>query len=243
MAMRTIKLLVPLILICQTAFGAVAFDAFTAQAQTTGDFTISHTPAGTPRGAIVYVIMNGAAITVSSVTYGGQTMTETASSPVSNITGELGSSHCFFLGTGIPAGTQNVVVDVLLGTEVSVGGVVTLTADSDTSVVTTGSVLSDNTTTTTTTLSLGGVSSFVMTGFWSGLNQITNITPLTGWTERLENDYGAATAGIYTYDTVGTTDVSAGYANSGGDDAAMHAIAVRENAVAGIKKGLAMVIN
>ena len=222
-----------LLLWASCAEGSIAFDAFTSSGQITGDISFDHTPVGTPKGVLVYVIMTGASISVTSVTYGGAALTETADSPVSNVTGELGSTHCYFLGSSIPSGMQTVAVDVLLGTEVSIAGVITLTADQDTSVVDTGFVLSDTTSATTTTLALGGVSSFCATGFWSGLNQVSNYTPLTGWTERAENDYGNTGAGIYTYDTVSTVDVTAGYTPSGSDDCAMHAIAVRENAAAG----------
>lgn len=239
------KILRPLILLLvlcvPTAFGAVAFDAFTSISQTTGDMTTTHTPVSTPKAAIVYIVTNGVNVTVSGVTYGGVAMTQCTNSPVSNVTGELGSSHCYFLGSGIPTGAQTVSIDMLLGTEVSVAGIVTLTAARDTSVVTTTTVLSDSTAVTTNTLSLGGVSSFCMTGFWSGLNAVTNITPLTSWNSRFENDFGNQTAGIYTYDTIGTADVSAGYSNSGSDDAAMHAIAVRENAAAGGSRRIIMV--
>lgn len=231
--MRSRLSLLLFLLLATPAYGAIAFDAVTTNAQTTGDLSFSHTPVGTPRGVLVYVVTNAVGSDeVVGITYGGTAMTETASSPVVNSTGELGASHCFFLGSSVPAGAQTVAVDVGAGT-VSIAACVTVTAANDTSVVTTGSVLSNNTATTTTTLLLGGVSSFCMTGFWTGLNAVTNFAPLTGWTERIENDFTSQCAGIYTYDTVGTTDVSAGYTNSGGDDAALHNIAIRENAVVG----------
>ena len=209
---------------------AIAFDATTTTGQVTGDNRFTHTPVGTPKGALVYIVINGLVGTVSGVTYGGVAMAETANSPASNTTGELGGSHCFFLGSGLPTGAQTVAVDMLLGTEVNIVGCITVTAANDTSVVTTAKVESNNTTTTTATLSLGGVSSFCATGFWTGLNAVTSFAPLTSWTGSTETDFGAQCGGIYTYDIIGTTDVSGGYSNTGGDDCAMHTIAIRENA-------------
>ncbi len=207
---------------------AIAFDAFTSSNGGTGDYSFSHTPVGTPKGVIVEVVVNGLVGTVSGVTYGGTAMTEVANSPASNTTGELGGCHCFFLGSGITAGAQTVAVDMLLGTEVSIAGCVTLTANNNTSVVTTAKVESNSLQDPSTTLSLGAVTSFCMIGAWSGIGNLT-MTPLTNWTDRFEFDFGNQNALIYTYNTIGSTDVTAGY-TAGSDDFAMHAIAVRENA-------------
>lgn len=206
---------------------AIAFDAFTSSTGGTGDYSFSHTPVGTPKGVIVYVIFNGAAIGISGVTYGGVAMAEQANSPASNLTGELGASHCFFLGASIPSGMQTVAIDVTLGTEVSVAGCVTVTAANDTSVVTTGKVESNSQANPAVTLSLGGVSSFCMLGAWDGIGTV--IAPFTDWTERFEHDFGNQLGYIATYNVIGTTDVSAGYTR-GADDVALHAIAVRESA-------------
>ena len=209
----------------------MAFDAHTSSTGGTGDYSFSHTPVGTPRGVLVHVIMNGASIGVTGVTYGGTSMTEVAESPASNLTGELGACHTFFLGSSIPTGMQTVAVDVTLGTEVSVAGCTTLTADQDTSVVDTGIVESNNQANPAVTLSLGGVTCFAMVGAWSGIGN-ASITPFTNWTERFEHDFGNQGGWIGTYDTIGSTDVSAGY-TAGGDDVALHAIAIRENAAPG----------
>ena len=229
--MRRLLSLLLLLLWASCVEGAVAFDAFTSSTGGTGDYSYSHTPVGTPRGAIVHVIVNGLAVGITGVTYGGTSMTEVAESPATNSTGELGSTHTFFLGTSVPAGMQTVAVDATLGTEVSVSGCVTLTADQDTSVVDTGVVISNNQVDPSVTLSLGGVSCFAMIGAWSGIGNLT-MAPLTGWTDRFEHDFGNQNGLIYTYDTVGTSDVTAGY-TAGGDDVALHAIAIRENAAVG----------
>lgn len=229
-AKRFLGFLVVLMLMASPCYAAVAFDAFTSSTGGTGDYSYDHVPVGTVKGVIVHVIVNGLAVGISGVTADGAALTEVAESPVTNSTGELGSCHTFFLGSSVPAGTLTIAVDATLGTEVSVSGCVTLTADGDTSVVDTGIVLSDGQSNPSVTLALGGVSSFCMIGAWSGLGNLS-MSPTTGWTERFEHDFGNQNGLIYTYDTVGTSDVAAGY-TAGADDVAMHAIAVRDNAAA-----------
>ena len=225
-------LLIGLVLLAPNAWAAIAYDNFTSSTGGTGDYAFDHTPVGTPRGAIVYVIVNGVSVAgVTGVTYGGTAMTQVSLSPALNATGELGACHTFFLGSSIPTGTQSVSVDATLGTEVSVAGCTTLTAAQDTSVVTTGKVESNSDDNPSVTLSLGGVSSFCMIGAWSGLGNLS-MAPFTGWTDRFEHDFGNQNGLIYTYDTVGTTDVAAGY-TAGSDDVAMIAVAIRENAAPG----------
>lgn len=210
---------------------AIAFDAFTSNTGGTGDYSFTHTPVGTPRGVLVHVLMNGANIGVSGVTYGGVAMVEASSSPASNLTGELGAAHCFFLGSTVSSGAQTVSVDVTLGTEVSCAGCTTVTADQDTSIVAQGTVVSDNQSDPAVTLGLGGITCFAMLGAWTGIGNLT-MAATAGWTERFEFDFGNQNALVYTYDTIGSTDVLAKYLQAA-DDVAMHAIAIRENAVAG----------
>lgn len=231
--LRNLLLAIGLIGLSTPAFGAIAFDSFAKnEANGTGDFSISLVPVGTLKGVIVYVVTNAAGDEISSVNINGTvSLTETASSPALNTAGEDGGSHCFFVGSGIPSGTLTINV-VTSGTATTkIGYAVGVTADQDTSVVTTGSVISNSVSNPSTTLSLGGVSSFVMLAAWSGIGNLT-MSPATGWTERSEFDFGNQNGLCHTYDTVGTTDVAATYTQSS-DDVAMHAIAVRENAAPG----------
>lgn len=222
-------LLIGLILLAPNAWAAVAFDAYTSSAETTGDISFDHVPVGTVKGVIVHVIQNGITVAgVLGVTADGVALAEVADSPVTNTTGELGETSTWFLGSSVPSGTLTIAVDTILGTEVGIAGCTTLTADQDTSVVDTASLVSNNSTNPSVTLSLGGVSCFAMIGAWSGIGNNT-YSPFTNWTQRLEHDFGNQGGLIYTYDIVGTTDVTAGY-TAGGDDVALHAIAIRENA-------------
>lgn len=209
---------------------AIAFDAYASNTTNgTGNFSWTHTPVGTPKGAIVYVLCNGSgADEITSVTYGGTAMTQITSSPVLNTTGELGSAHGFFLGSSVPTGAQTVSVTTSGTATTKIGGSVTVTASNDTSVVTQGTVSSNSQANPSTTLSLGGVSCFCMFGAWSGIGNLSQ-TPFANWTERTAFDFGNQNGFIHTYNTIGTADVSAGY-TAGADDVALHAVAIRESA-------------
>lgn len=215
---------------------AIAFDAVSNVAAGTGNLSWTHTPVGTPRGVLVLVVQNALttpAEDVGTVTYGGTSMTEVALSPVEKYTGEGGVVHGFFLGASIPTGAQTVAVNIGGGGGESRRAVaITLTASQDTSIVDTSALTQDTGANPSVTLSLGGVSSFCAIAFHSGQGAVTGITPLTGWTSRLEHDFGAQVGGWYTYDTIGTADVTAGYTATT-EDAVLLAVAVRENAAGG----------
>ena len=230
--MRLLLSLLAIFLCAPIAHAAIAFDAVATLATTTGDGSFDIVPVGTVRGVVVYVVIDGANVGISAVTAGGAALTETADSPTTKLTGEAGSSHCFFLGSSIPAGTLTIAIDTTLGTEVICAVAVTLTADQDTSVVDTSALTSDLDDDPAVTLSLGSVSSFCMLGALSGQNNPASVTPLTNWTSRLENDFGVSNGVVYTYDTIGTTDVTAGY-TAANDDVILHAVAIRENAAPG----------
>lgn len=212
---------------------ALAYGATTAATAGTGDLTWTHT-GGTPRGALVWVVQNANATDrVSGVTYGGVAMTELAGSPNAKGTGEQCVVYGYFLGTTIPTGDQTVTVSVTgVGTKQAVA--VTVTGAADTEVVDVDATINtDSAANPAVTLSLGGVSCFAAIGFFTGIADVGNVTPFTDWTSRHEEDFGAAIMGVYTYDTVGTTDVTAGW-TQGADDAVMIAVAIKESAAAGI---------
>lgn len=207
----------------------LAFDAFTAPTPGTGDLSWTHTPVGTPRGVIVYVVSNINTDEISGVTYGGNAMTEATGSPHSKAGGEASCVHAFEMLSGIPTGNQTVYVTTTGTTGGKAGGCITLTGAADTEVqeadVTINSNALDD---PRATLALGGNSCFCCIGFFSGRQTVTLNTPLTSWTNRYNHDYGVATMGIYTYDTIGTTDVTAGWDNDVADDVLAIALAIKE---------------
>ena len=206
----------------------VAFDAFSNVAAGTGNLSWTHTPVGTPRAVIVQVSQHvGSTDEISSVTYGSETMTEVAGSPNTHTSAETNTIYTFFLGTSIPTGAQTVTVTVS-GASNKRAGAITLTASSDCEVIDSdGTIDSDSQENPLVTLSLASRTSFATIVFFSGHVDPSLITPLTNWTDRLEHDWGSAVSGWYTYDTIGSADVTAGW-NQSADDAVAIALAVSE---------------
>lgn len=204
---------------------AVAFDAVSNVAAGTGDLSWTHTPVGTPRGVRVDIVENGGTNGVTAVTYGGVAMELVAVN--AKTSGEAGTVITYFLGKSLPTGAQTVSVTV--GDAVSKRAVATtVTAASDTCWISTDfSIASDSATNPSSTLSLLGKTCFVSLALHSGQGAATGITPLTGWTSRLEHDFGAQMGGWYTYNTIASSDVACGWTQTA-DDAVMIAAAITE---------------
>jgi hypothetical protein len=237
---RAVLTLAGVLWLVSPAQAQVALDAW--QNGTTGTSTLSwtHTPTGTPRGIIVQVTNVEGADEVTTATYGGVSMTEVSCSPVLNADAGVDdamSAATFFLGSSIPTGAQTVVVSVSgSGSKRSVS--MSLTASADTEIVDCEAVNSDSTANPSVTLSLGGRTSFATLHAMTGRTATTQTTALTNWKGDDEPgatqgppgdevDLGTVTALYYTYDIVGTTDITAGYTASA-DDVAMIAVAVAQ---------------
>ena len=219
---------------------AVAFDAFSNGTAGTGDISFTHTPVRTPRGAIVIVLGVSGTDGVSGVTYGGVAMAEVSGSPNLKGTAELAGAYVYFLGASIPTGAQTVAM-TSSNTHLKSISCITLTAAADTEVVDSdGTINSDSVADPSVTLSLGGRTAFAAIGLVSGQDAVTGITPPSGWTSRLEQDAGAVTVGHYTYDTIGSTDVAAGWTQTA-EDATAIAVAVSEVAAGGTVGGRSLV--
>lgn len=213
----------------------VAATAFTVLGSGTGDISASHTPSGTPRFVQVYIAQDGGTDDVSGVTYGGVAMTENTGSPNLVAGGETGGAYSYFLGASIPTGTQTVTVTMLGGGLPKIAYCISGTAAADCETVDSdASINSTSVADPSCVLSLGGRSCFCSLVFWSGHDSTGSVTPLTGWTAQNELDIGVETAGIYTYDTVGTTDVTAGWTQTANDAAAM-CLAISEVSAGGAR--------
>ena len=202
---------------------AVAFDAATNGGA--GGFT--HTPVGTPLGVLVLIRMLNATDQVTSVTYGGVACAEVALSPLVASGAEGGTCYGYFLGTGIPTGAQTCTVNVAAGTPRAT--CYTVTAATDTEVVDTTTL--DETGVTgdrTGTLSLGGRTCFAAEAIWSGAGAVTGVNPLANWTARQETDEGSETNYGYSYDTIGSADITFGANLTVTDDIAILAVAISE---------------
>lgn len=210
----------------------VAYDAVSNATEGTSTLSWTHTPAGTPRGVIVFVVQNaGATDEVTGITYGGVALTEATGSPLLKAAAEDGGVYCYHLGTSIPTGAQTVVVNVDATGTTKAAVAFTVTAAADTNVQDTTTISSDAATNPSATLSLVGSTCFCAEAFMSGQASVSAISPPTDWTSRYEFDFTAQTAGFYTYDTIGSTDVAMGWTQTS-DDAICIGVAITEGAAA-----------
>lgn len=206
----------------------LAFDALTSLGTGTGTLSATHTPVGTPRGAIVKIVTNGTtADQIDAVMYGSAAMTEATGSPHTNAASPGCSLHIFHLGTSIPTGAQTVSVTVT-GAATKRAWVETVTGADDTTVVDTTAVDGAGIGSHTGTLSLGGVACYCTEVVWSNGNNTLRITQLSGdWSED-EVDFGSEVAGSYRYTIVDTADVTMGWSHDQADSGAALGIAIRE---------------
>jgi hypothetical protein len=118
---------------------AVAHDAASESAvsASTATFSWTHTPNGTPRGAIVFVLsLNGTALD-TGVTYGGAAMTLIGSG--SDVDTEPATVRCYYLDN-VASGAQTVEVTRTNNATSMMGMAATVTAGSATEAYTAGMV-------------------------------------------------------------------------------------------------------
>jgi hypothetical protein len=174
------------------------------------------------------VILGTATAPLTGATYGGETMTELASSPLIHDDAEDSVVHVFFLGEGIPTGTQNFTISGS-GVGSALVYVYIVTAADDTSVNaedTHQAVEADP----SGTIALGGVDSYVTEGWASGENFSFNVSALTNWTFDNGDQASSMSSGAMSYDIVGSSDVTYGY-NEGSSPANtqnIYCVALRE---------------
>lgn len=123
--------------------------AFESHTGTTGStsttqFQWTHTPTGTPRGILVLTFYNSSADGNSAVTYGGVTCTPVTGGRAVDTATEPGDAKAWFLGSGVPTGSQNVVVFTTNNGFTKYGVSIALTADADTEVTGTPILLQEN---------------------------------------------------------------------------------------------------
>lgn len=188
---------------------AVAFDAISSSAVGTTDRTWTHTPSGTPRGIVVYVIQDlGTTDEVTGVTYGGVSMTEMSDSPLlSSAQAEDGAVYGYFLGSSIPTGAQTVTVSVNGTGSSKTACAISVTASTDTTVQDTSFV--DTTgSNPSITISGGAATCFYSAAILSGANATANITLDAGFTEIDADDFGSAVGASAYKNSTATGDQS-----------------------------------
>ena len=213
----------------------VTVDTFTEDNRTgtTSPQTFSHAGAASGVDGVVLCIMHGTSATdhVTAASYGGVSMaprivriTDTATEP--------GAAEIWFLGTGVPQGTQTVSYTCGATTDDIVATCITLLAAADLEVVDFDSVSADTSGGTlanpSLTLQYGGRECMAFAAFYSGLTATTSITAGTNCTKfgtaELSGNFTSATL---RQTTAGTADFAIA-ATAAADDAAYVAIAVSE---------------
>ena len=211
---------------------AIAEDAFTFHGIETANFNFTHTPVGTPRGVIVLINQFDNVAETVTVTYGGLSLIEMSLSPMLGLGSATDTDctlHAYFLGSGLPTGAQTVAV-TKSGANSMRTGVWTVTADADTEEQDMDDTISSvSLVNPSAVLALGGNECFCCEIFKSGHNVVTSISPLTNWTADNEEDLGVSVQGLYSYDIIGTADVTMGWTQTA-EDATCLGAAIKESA-------------
>lgn len=220
---------------------AVAHDNVSESAENSGalSYTWDHTPVGAPKGVLVFTFCPQQNNRVSNVTYGGEALAAVVGGTALDTAGEKGACTAWFLGTGIPAGVQAVVVTRTSVVGSQYGVCVTVTAASDTEA--TGVVLlQEDGALSEQNVDDGspGTNSVRYVGAYSGIDSEldvgANTTYLIG--ETLVIDTCVASVARETVAGQGSRPV--GFAEAASDDRAAVHLAILETAVAGGWGGL-----
>lgn len=225
----------------------VAFDAYSAS-HASGSYYQSfysgkkyqwtHTPVGTPKGVLVFTVEQGASgsTEISSVTYGGVSMTAVSGGQAVDTTSEFGRVQAWFLGSGIPTGSQTVVVNINtdLGVQYHNAVCATVTAGGAAEVYTTGIVLFQDD---------GTYSSQLVSDGSNGIDSLRFALGWSGWSDPVAVDSANTTSlfandmGVYGWrfareTTAGQGSRGVGFSDSNYDDRAAVHLAIREIASA-----------
>ena len=195
---------------------------------TTDPWTWSHNTGTTSPEGVVVMICHGTENTdlVVSVTYGGVAMTRIQTNQ--DTTTEPGRSYIYFLGSGVPTGTQTVSVDLTSATTTDIFGIsYTLDGADNLEVVDHGGV-DNNAANPSVTLSYGGRTCMAFSILYSGLTDQTSLTTGANCTKDSTTDFsGNFTCAPEHQTTAGSSDFAIGW-TAATDDVAYSAIAVSE---------------
>jgi len=219
----------------QAGAEALAYDAAveSVRTATTDPWTWDHVPVGDPRG-IVVTAAHATANTdfIVSVTYGGVPMTRVISAADTD-GGESGRSYIYFLGSSIPTGTRQVLVDLTSATANDIQFVsVSYTANSDTEVLDSDLVEND-VVDPSVTLQFGGRQGLAIMAYHSGISTIPRPTACSGssatCTLVFNEDWGNQVASVDRQTTRGAVDQVMGYTTVL-DDVALSVVAIASSA-------------
>lgn len=211
---------------------AVAFDKITdlgSFGSTPDPFTGSVTPVGTPRGVSVFIHHGGVTDFIDGVvSYGGVTLNRIDRTVDTG--GEQGVAYHYFIGAGLPTGTQTVSIAHTGAGATKYATVITYTGASDLEIKAHGTAENNQAnpaivldSSTDTALRVGAIT--------SGINDVADIAPISGYTEAFELGINlGAGAGVISaiYETTPSSGSSSLGWTSAIDDVAAVAAAIGE---------------
>lgn len=189
---------------------------------TSDPYTFNVTPQGLPRGVAITAV-HGTSSTdhIAGITYGGVSMTRVQTN--TDTATEAGRSDVWFLGEGIPTGTQTVSVDLTSATTDDFQFVCfVLYANGDMQVIDTDGI-NENVANPSVTLQYSGRSALAVAALYGGGANITDFAPNANCSG-LAEDLGAFYAYGIIQNTAGTTDFAIG-GTAVSDDVAFSAAA------------------
>lgn len=179
---------------------------------TTSPATLSFTPTGTPRGIVVHVVVNLAVTDqITGVTYGGVPMGRWASTFDTSVSGRV---YTYFLGAGIPTGTQTVEIAHTGTAQVKWAIVQSFTAAADTQPGTVGMDWSGGAANPTVPLDSGAISALRTGILLTSHDDISSVTPLAGMeanSTATTHDFGNEVALLGQQTTAGTGSFNLGF--------------------------------
>ena len=213
---------------------AVAHDASSeshasGQSLSEASFSWTHTPAGTPRGVLVftYCRANDFVDRALSVTYGGVSLTAVSGGRATDTAGEPADCKAWFLGSGIPTGAQSVVVNRTNDATAMLAHCVTVTAASDTGTGTPVLVQEDGTVAEQSVDDGSpGTNSVRYAGFYYG--SALALTAGANSTALQASAFSSSGANLARETTAGQGSRSVGFSNGTTDDRAGVHLAVKE---------------
>lgn len=192
---------------------------------TTDPYTFSYA-GGTPQGIAIAVVhgVSGTAL-VTSVSYGGVPLDLIVEA--ADTTTEPGNAQIWFLGSGVPAGTQTVSADLTSASGTDVHFVVWELSGADDLEIVDSDLINDNVANPTVTLSASGRNKISLCAMYGG-GAAPGGTLATGNTLDHTHDLGAFYSQTCYETTVSNANHTIGWSSLGTDDVALVAIAVSE---------------
>lgn len=218
---------------------AVAFDAVSeSHTGTTGStseasYSWTHTPAGTPKGVVVFTFTSTSSVDAhNAVTYGGVAMTAVPGGFAQDTATEVGSTKAWFLGASIPTGAQTVAVTRNNNAVVCYAIAVTATAGGNTE-ATGVTLLQENQAPAEVNVDDGspGTNSLRVAGLFFG-GAVPSAGANTTTNSSASISYSGARSSIVGWETTpGQGSRPVGF-SAGSDDVAQVALAIKESSVA-----------